>query len=195
MGHRPRRQNRMGHPAGSGCDPEARERTPPGLWSVREPSRNHPAHPGAGGGCSPVTPAGSLALFGTSMGGVRPSWRPPGQPIGPRAGLPAQHGPGCGPGGKASPAPGAVTHPDGGAVPDGAAAERRRSWTERPRFLSRESPELDAIDTLARAPGLGWPRRSGRDRSSWRERGPAAAALARPHLSAPPWNYMGVSSA
>ena len=55
---------------------------------------------------SRVTPATPLAFVRRSMGGVRPSLRPRDSPLALRAGLPAQHGPACGPGGRYPLAPG-----------------------------------------------------------------------------------------
>jgi hypothetical protein len=60
-------------------------------------------------GLGRVTPARLVAFLRRSMGGVRPSLRPRDSPLALRAGLPAQHGPACGPGGRYPLAPGAAT--------------------------------------------------------------------------------------
>jgi hypothetical protein len=76
--------------------------------------------PRSGGvaGQSRVTPARRVPFLRRSMGGVRPGLRP-GRPSAPRAGLPAQHGPDCGPRGRHSPAPGGRNALRWGAAPDG----------------------------------------------------------------------------
>ena len=82
---------------------------PPGVvaWSESHTATTPAAAlRGAGGGCCwPVTPAGPLALYGTSMGGCALARRPAGQPIGPRAGLPSRAWPRLRPRGEASPGP------------------------------------------------------------------------------------------
>ena len=82
---------------------------PPGVvaWSESHTATTPAAAlRGAGGGCCwPVTPAGPLALYDTSMGGCALARRPAGQPIGPRAGLPSRAWPRLRPRGEASPGP------------------------------------------------------------------------------------------
>jgi hypothetical protein len=86
-----------------------------------------------------VTPAWLVAFLRRSMGGVRPSLRPRGQPIGPRAG--SQHSMAQIAARRDPLTSGAATHPDGGAVPDDAGRRQATRGTERPRFLSQESPD------------------------------------------------------
>jgi hypothetical protein len=125
--------------------PEARERTPPGVvaWSESHSATTLATAPGLAVGvgvCSSVTPAGSLAFFGTSMGGVRPSLAPSGDsPSAHGSGFPVKHGPGYGPGGRHPPTPGAV-------------AQRRRPTTtpscNKPQSHNRAQGPPDAAQRL-----------------------------------------------
>lgn len=75
-----------------------------------------------------VTPATLVAFLRRSMGGVRPTLRPPGQPIGPRAGSQHSMAQVAVPGGRHPLAPRAATPPMSRLAPDGSG--QRSCWLD-----------------------------------------------------------------